>query len=101
MDRGHLSAVVSGSRRRLASGRSRLAGGGTGRVCFTAAADRQGDGSVGGAMATVARSGCAHLMELLPDRYREAGRARRRGRPGKNGQSEGARYCTTKKPRVC
>src|ERR1700733_7930957 len=101
MDCGHLSFVVSRSRRRLAGRRSRPAGSGEGRVGATFAAERQGDADAGGVMAAMACGGRPRLVELLSHCGCAVGRSARHGTPSKKREADDAPYCTTKNPRVC
>ena len=75
LDRRHLSLVLPRQRRRLAGGRSRLAGGGASRLRPEAAARRQGDGEARREMAAVARGGRASVVGLLSCGETARGRA--------------------------
>ena len=66
VDGRHLSLVMPRSRRCVAGRRPCVAGSGQARLRATGTADRQGDASLGGTLAAVARRGGAGVVDVLP-----------------------------------
>ena len=83
LDRRRLSAVLPRPWRCVAGRRSRRAGSGQDRAWAEDAADREGDGAAGGAVASDARRRGASVVDLLQGAEKARGRDRRR-RPKAN-----------------